>query len=853
VKVCNEGTQSGSTYTYVLLSQDRNIQLPFTQPYPEDVLLGQVDTGYLYPGQCVTKSVQVQAYVPQDGVWYLGAAIELPPYGPAELRTDNNARASDSPMGVGNLPDFVVKSVKGPASVKPGDPFIASVTLCNEGTQSGNSYGMLVLSADTTIQSPFNQPYPEDTPAGSMNTGYLQPGQCVTQQVQANAWVPQEGLWYLGAVLDVAPYGPAELRTDNNTRASDSPMGVGFKPDFVVKSVTGPANVRPGDPFTVSVAVCNEGTESGNPYTHLVLSADRNIQLPFGQPYLEDYPLAPVNVGSLQPGQCVTKQVQANAWAPQDGVWYLGAAIEPLPFNELRTDNNTRASDSPMGVGNGPDYVVKSVTGPSSVLRGTLFTASVTLCNQGTEPGSTFAHLVLSQDTNIQLPFGQPHPEDHLVAPVDGGYLYPGQCVTKQVSGNAWVPQDGVWYLGAAIGNSSYPQELRTDNNARASDEPMGIGYGPDYVVQSVTGPASVKPGDSFTATVTVCNQGTEAGTPNGALVLSQDTNIQLPFNQPSPEDFPLGPVNVGPLQPGQCASQQVSGSAWVQEGLWYLGAGIEVPPSNTNELRTDNNTRASAEPVGVGYKPDFVVEQVSGPASVKPGDPFTATVKLCNRGTEPGMPYAHLVLSKDTDIQLPFNQPSPEDYPLGSVNVAPLSPGQCVTKQVQANAWAPQDGAWYLGVAIEVPSSNPNELRTDNNTRASAEPVGIGFAPDFVVQSVSGPANLMMGSSFTATVKLCNQGTEPGTPYAHLLFSRDPHIQLPFNQPTPEDFLLAPVNVGSLSPGQCATVQVNASAYAPQDGDWYLGAAIEASSYGPAELNTRNNSKAGGVVALHY
>jgi hypothetical protein len=577
---------------------------------------------------------------------------------------------------------------------------------------------------------------------------------------------------------------------------------------------------------------------------------------------MEDMPLAPVDVGHLYPGQCVTKQVQVNAGGLQEGIWYLGVAIEVPPYStyELRTDNNTRASDEPMGVGYKPDFVVKSVSGPANVQPNQSFTATVELCNEGTESGSTYAYVLLSQDTNIQLPYNQPYPspqDDQMFGQVDTGYLSPGQCVTKQVSGSVWLPQDGAWYLGAAIEAPPYSTyELRTDNNTRASDEPMGVGYKPDFVVAELSGPASATPGQAFAVTVKVCNQGTASGYPYGMVVLSEDTNIQLPYNQPYSEDYPLANMDsLGELQPGQCATQSLSANAPAsQEGLWYLGTGISSPPNSTYELRTDNNTRASDEPMGIGYKPDFVVTEVSGPASVTPGETFMTTVKVCNQGTASGYPYGTLVLSQDTNIQLPSNQPSPDDSPLTNVDVGELQPGQCATQQVSTSVpMPPQEGPWYLGVSISSPPNSAYELRADNNTRASAEPMGIGYAPDFVVAGVSGPASVMIGSPLSATVKLCNQGTEPGTPYAHLMFSRDANIQLSFSQPYPGDYMLAPVDVmDPLNPGQCVTVQVDTSAYAPQDGDWFLGVAIEA-NYGPAELNTRNNSKAGNVVALHY
>jgi len=48
--------------------------------------------------------------------------------------------------------------------------------------------------------------------------GWLEAGQCATQQVQGNAYVTSEGAWYLGAIVD--PYGMTpELIEDNNASA----------------------------------------------------------------------------------------------------------------------------------------------------------------------------------------------------------------------------------------------------------------------------------------------------------------------------------------------------------------------------------------------------------------------------------------------------------------------------------------------------------------------------------------------------------------------------------------------------------------------------------------------------------
>ena len=43
----------------------------------------------------------------------------------------------------------------------------------------------------------------------------LQPGQCTSLPVQVSAYVPQTGVWYLGAIADVGHYQP-ELSESNN-------------------------------------------------------------------------------------------------------------------------------------------------------------------------------------------------------------------------------------------------------------------------------------------------------------------------------------------------------------------------------------------------------------------------------------------------------------------------------------------------------------------------------------------------------------------------------------------------------------------------------------------------------------
>jgi subtilase family serine protease len=843
VTVCNQGTTSGHAEVQLVLSEDTDIRFtPDTPPYEQDLPLNMLYLGMLDPGQCKTQQTQASAHPPFEGGWYLGAVVD-PWKNEMELLEGNNARASE-PVGMGWRSDLIVQSVKAPASVMPGQPFTASVTVCNQGTVGGGAEVRLVLSEDTDIRFSYTEPpYNQDMPLIDFYSGYLAAGQCSTQQVQVAAHPPYEGSWYLGAVADPT-YSEMELIENNNTRASE-PVGMGWRPDFIIQSVKGPASVMPGQPFTASVRVCNQGTMGGGTHVQLVLSEDATIRFSYNGPmYDQDMPLIGFYSGYLAAGQCSTQQVETSVHPPHEGGWYLGATADPAhDILELIENNNSRASVL-IGMGWRPDLIVQSVKGPASVSPGQPFTASVTVCNQGTTSGHAEVQLVLSEDTDIRFsPYEPPSQQDMPLNMLYVGLLEPGQCTTQPVQASAHPPYEGGWYLGAVVDAGNWQEELLEGNNTRAS-EPVGMGWRPDYIIQSVSGPASVVPGQPFTASVRVCNQGTVSGGTEVMLVLSEDEEIRFSFDGPPEQhDMPLSSLYVGPLEAGQCKTEQVQISAHPpHEGGWHLG-GVADPGNWQPELLEGNNTRASVL-IGMGWRPDYIIQSVSGPVSVQPGQPFTASVRVCNQGTVSGGTEVMLVLSEDDDIRFSFNgPPEQQDMPLNSLYVGPLEPGQCKTEQVQVSAHPPHEGGWYLG-GVADPGNWQEELLEGNNTRAS-EPVGMGWRPDYIIQSVSGPASVSPGQPFTASVTVCNQGTVGGGTEVQLVLSEDTTIRSTYGGPGPlEDLPLTSFGTGPLEPGQCVTQQVETSVSPPHEGAWHLGAAADPGSW-EQELLEGNNTRA--------
>ncbi|WP_257454155.1 CARDB domain-containing protein [Archangium lipolyticum] len=848
VTVCNQGTQGGSTGVEVYLSTDTTITpMGSTGPSP-DSYVGSVSSQYFNPGQCQTLAVQGSAYVPTEGGYYLGAVAD-PQNSVVEVLENNNAKAGTR-MGIGNKPDFIISAVTGPASFvsrSPGQQFTASVTVCNQGTQGGSTGVEVYLSADTTITPNGPMGPSPDSYVGSVYSQYLNPSQCQTLTLQGSPSVPTEGAYYLGAVAD--PYSDvAELLEDNNTRAGTR-MGIGSKPDFIVSAVTGPASALPGQQLTASVTVCNQGTVGGSAPVEVYLSADTTIT-----PNGPTGPSPDSFVGSvpspyLNAGQCQTLAVQGPAYVPADGAYYLGAVADPQSsVAELIEDNNTKAGTR-LGIGNKPDFIVSAVTGPASAPSGQQFTASVTVCNQGTQGGSTSVEVYLSADTTI-TPSGPTGPSpDSYVGSVYSQYLNPSQCQTLTLQGSPYVPTEGGFYLGAVADPQNSVAELIESNNTKAGTR-MGIGNKPDFIVSAVTGPASFvsrSPGQQFTASVTVCNQGTQGGSTGVEVYLSADTTITPngPMG-PSPDSY-VGSVYSQYLNPSQCQMLTLQGSPSVPtEGAYYLGA-VADPYSDVAELLEDNNTRAGTR-MGIGSKPDFIVSAVTGPASALPGQQLTASVTVCNQGTVGGSAPVEVYLSADTTIT-PNGPtgPSPDSF-VGSVPSPYLNAGQCQTLAVQGPAYVPADGAYYLG-AVADPQSSVAELIEDNNTKAGTR-LGIGNKPDFVVSAVTGPASALPGQQLTASVMVCNQGTQAGTTSVEVYLSADTTITP--NGPTgpsPDGFL------GSAAPqyltaGQCKALTVQGSAYVPADGTYYLGAVVDGQN-SLAELIEDNNAKAGNRIGI--
>ncbi|MBJ6762308.1 hypothetical protein JGU66_16180 [Myxococcaceae bacterium JPH2] len=907
VTVCNQGTSSTNASNIpveLYLSTVPSLTMPGmgVPPPPTQMMLGATTVSWLAQGQCTTRSLTVNAYLPPaatgDGAYTLGAIVDS--YrSEQELREDNNVFISGL-IGVGNRSDLVITRLSAPPSVTPGNPFTASLTVCNQGTNPTNTSNIpveLYLSTVASLTSPPTPPPATQRMIGSTQLPMVPPGQCLTVDVSVSAQLPPaatgDGAYTLGAIVD--PYGyEQELREDNNVFISGL-VGVGYRSDLVVTRVSAPASVTQGGPFIASVTVCNQGTSTtgaSNIPVEVYLSTVASLAAPVsGGPYApppSQIMLSSFSLSYLAQGQCTTRDLQVNAYLPPeatpDTALFVGAIVDPYGYEmELREDNNTFVGGL-IGVGNRSDLVITQLSAPPSVRMSAPFTASVTVCNQGTSTTSSSnipVELYLSTVPSLALPgMGAPPPSTQTVlGSVSLSSLAPGQCVTRSLTVNAYLPPDstgdGAYTLGAIVDPYRSEQELREDNNVFISGL-IGVGNRSDLVVTQVSGPPSVMPGAAFTATVTVCNQGTTMTSASNIPVELYLSTLPT-LTAPSPMSGPppstqslLGALALTPLDVGQCTTRTLTVNAYpppptspLADRAYYLGAIVDSFGSEL-ELREDNNTFIGGL-VGVGTSPDLVVTQVTGPASVRSGTSFTAVVTVCNQGTYP-MSYtalpAELYLSTTSTLALPSpsgpGPMNPNQMRVGILTLPQLAPGQCTTQTVQAYADLPPsntgDGAYYLGAIVDPNRSEP-ELREDNNTFVAGL-IGVGNRSDLVVTQVTAPTSVRIGAPFTATVTVCNRGTAMvmnNNIAVELYISTVPRITPPPSPPSgpapTSQLMLSYLVISPLDAGQCTTRTMNPNAYLPSDagglaGVYSLGVIVD-SYRQELELREDNNISA--------
>jgi hypothetical protein len=418
-------------------------------------------------------------------------------------------------------PDLSVPALSVPVASGEGLTINIDDTTRNQGSvPAGVSTTSFYLSANTLFDS-------SDPLIGSRQVPSLAPGE--SHAASTPVTIPQgtvAGTYRIFAKADGPGLIP-ESSEINNTRTDT----IGIGPDMEVASLTAPANVGAGIPFSVSDTTSNTGGgESSSSFTRFYLSA--NIGLDAG-----DTPLGGHGVSGLAPGGSETVQTTLTVPAGTVGGQYYIYAVSDAnaAVAESSETNNTRYRSIKVGA----DLRVTDLEGPTRAAVGSTISVTDTTANVGLSgAGSSRTAFYLS--SNILLEPGDfPLNVSRPVGPLDAGAMSSGPTTITLPP----IATAGTWYILTNADDLGEVGEAQETNNTRS----LQLTVGPDLSVSAATMAKTVVSGSTVSVNNTILNAGLDPSAPSttrfyvSANSLLDATDTLLEAEQAVPALLPNG------------------------------------------------------------------------------------------------------------------------------------------------------------------------------------------------------------------------------------------------------------------------------------------------------------------------
>ena len=503
----------------------------------------------------------------------------------------------NTPVAPPARPDLVIVAPQiSKAILRPSESFTLSATVKNQGDAASEATTLrFYRSTDTTITT-------ADVAIGTAVVSSLVPSGSSEANLTLTA-PASVGTYYYGACVDAVNN---EGVTDNNCSTAVRTT-VSTAPDLVVVAPQiSKATLRPGESFTLSATVRNQGDAAAQATTlRFYRSTDTTITT-------ADVAIGTAVVSSLVPSGSSEANLTLTAPASA-GMYYYGACVDAVT-NEDVTNNNCSTAVR-ITVSTAPDLVVVAPQVSKVTLRPSeSFTLSVTVKNQGDAVSeATTLRFYRSTDTTITT-------ADVAIGTAAVSSVAPSD--TREASLTLAAPASaGMYYYGACV--DAVTNEDVTNNNCSTAVR-ITVSTAPDLVVVAPqVSKVTLRPSESFTLSATVKNQGdavSEATTLR--FYRSTDTTITT-------ADVAIGTAVVSSLAPSDTREASLTLAAPTAGGTYYYGACVDAV---TNESVTDNNCSAAVTvTVSVGFNPGTIVDQ-----TFEVGSPVALTLPVATGGTEP-------------------------------------------------------------------------------------------------------------------------------------------------------------------------------------------------------------------------
>jgi hypothetical protein len=361
-----------------------------------------------------------------------------------------------------------------------------------------------------------------------------------------------------------------------------------------------------------------------------------------------------------------------------------------------------------------------------------------------------------------------------------------------------------------------------------------------DFIVEAVAlDPKPTAPGQTFSAQVTIRNQGDIAGDAGALRVWTSLAAAAVP-GQGGDASAAIGPLAAGESRVVPFGSL-TAGAAGTHHVRAYVDADdITAEKSEGNNQKTATYTVQAGGSGGEdGRKADFVISEIYfvDVASPAPGEPFRLRVRVENKGDCAGDGgYVHFWAAPPYDLATAVL----------SIPVGELAPGAGITRSRVLTA--PTAAGTYLARAVVV--TDTPEKSTGNNhklltytlqTGGGSDPNPVYPAwmkPDFVVDAVAlSPKPTVPGQTFSAQVTIRNQGDLPGDAGALRVYLSQPLAATPATPGAAEQA------AGMLAVGQTKTLTFSGLTAPTVAGTHHFRAFVDATA-AAAEKSEGNNQK---------
>ena len=473
--------------------------------------------------------------------------------------------ASRPPAPVVQSFDLAIQSFTvNKTSLTPGESFTLNVTVRNDGPHRSVTFDLSYYHSSVQGRSPTDPPQLQ----GTVSLNPIAPGKSTTKSIRLNAPSTPKTYYYGGWLT--ANTGDTDIYNDVATEVgvtvTATTVQTSDSSDLVVESISAnKVSLAPGEDFRLDAVVRNQGkADAPSTYLRYYRSSDSTISA-------NDTEVGEDRMTTPDAGETYDRWEKITA-PDTPGIYYYIACVESVE-SESNTDNNCSESiQITVQTALSPDLVIESISANKVALDpNDTFGLSTVVRNQG-GGGARSTKLRYYRSSDATFSADDTEVNTRNVRSLEADETSDGSKTLR--APDAF----GVYYYIACV--DSVESESNTDNNCSETIQiTVQAPSLPDLIVESISvSNDPLVPGESFTLSVTVRNNGT-----------SKSYSTWLRYHGPGGHE--IGKNRVDRLSPTVVSNQNINLEAPDEVGTYYYEACVDSVHGET-EVHNNCSTR---------------------------------------------------------------------------------------------------------------------------------------------------------------------------------------------------------------------------------------------------------------------